>query len=105
MAFHKAHNFTIENATFLSSHIEVSDRERWLTMIHNARALEAQGNIQSTTSVYAPRCHPGTRERVLADMLEFVEKPECPILWFWGPAGAGKTCVMRELVDKANTVI
>lgn len=56
---------------------------------------------------YTEECHPATRARILEEMTTWVKQSKVPpILWFSGPAGAGKTAIVRStcsiLQDELN---
>jgi hypothetical protein len=66
----------------------------------------------SKTAASAPKCKPGTRVKAIEDITNWADDvPVDPnsseevevevevesVLWFRGPAGAGKTCIMREV--------
>jgi hypothetical protein len=66
--------------------------------------LESSSLDATTDSVgasYAPKCHPETREAVTNDIMDWAQDPlePKPVLWISGPAGAGKTCIQRKIVD------
>ncbi|KAJ7193596.1 hypothetical protein GGX14DRAFT_317827, partial [Mycena pura] len=70
-----------------------------IDILHRAVALEALYN--SADSYPQPSCHPETRTEILNDLYEQVTaesgKPMC---WLHGPAGAGKSAVMRTLCQR-----
>jgi len=47
----------------------------------------------------APKCHPETRKTMVNDILSWIEDPSrtSKVLWFNGPAGAGKTAIAHTL--------
>ncbi|KDR77877.1 hypothetical protein GALMADRAFT_65493, partial [Galerina marginata CBS 339.88] len=49
----------------------------------------------------AGKCHPGTREEVLADILKWINDPfpQTEVLWLWGSAGAGKSAIMQTIAE------
>ncbi|KAJ2924849.1 hypothetical protein H1R20_g12235, partial [Candolleomyces eurysporus] len=54
----------------------------------------------SPSASYTPTCHPGTREVVSTDIMTWARDPKAtPILWLSGPAGAGKSCIQRKIVQ------
>ncbi|KAF9067159.1 hypothetical protein BDP27DRAFT_1423180 [Rhodocollybia butyracea] len=62
------------------------------------KALE--GLHDSVESFPQPRCHPETRTKMLKDLQKWsLEKDptSSSILWLFGPAGAGKSAIMRTL--------
>ncbi|KAJ7055045.1 hypothetical protein C8F01DRAFT_469084 [Mycena amicta] len=52
-----------------------------------------------------PRCHPETREEMLHTLCQWAttEKAVPPIHWLYGPAGAGKSAIMRTVCDRLQT--
>ncbi|KAF6760477.1 hypothetical protein DFP72DRAFT_882294 [Ephemerocybe angulata] len=116
MAFNKARNFSIANATMTATTIE--DRRtfvQWtpapvdpMSLLREAREVEATHT--SKTAVYAPKCKPGSREQIIGDIVGWVQMacsaqgyvPPRSLLWFQGPAGGGKTCIMREVAGRCQ---
>jgi len=51
---------------------------------------------------HAPKCHPETRKTVVNDIMNWIEDPSrtSSILWFNGPAGAGKTAIAYTLSER-----
>ena len=52
----------------------------------------------------APKCHPHTRTAVIQKIMDWVsgfweEGLEADILWFYGPAGAGKSAIARKIAE------
>ncbi|KAF5339865.1 hypothetical protein D9611_009180 [Ephemerocybe angulata] len=95
-------NNTTTNITTLASH-----PADCLELLHKARAIEATHT--SKTAAYAPKCKPGTRIHVITDIMNWAtagrkdsERTSTSVLWFQGPAGGGKTCIMREVVDQCQ---
>ncbi|KAJ3525953.1 hypothetical protein NMY22_g10363 [Coprinellus aureogranulatus] len=118
MAFYKAHDFSIETATINSktyngvTHTHYQGRTMGsdpMRILSAARAVEATHT--SRTASYAPKCKPGSRARVIQDIMTWINNEgtvtsskqgavRTSILWFQGPAGGGKTCIMREVVSR-----
>ena len=49
-----------------------------------------------------PKCHPHTRQAVLAKIIDWVEKKidtDSFILWLWGAAGAGKSAIAQTIAE------
>jgi len=64
------------------------------------RAHVASGAHHDSGKVYEkPKCHPGTREAILKEIMNWVREPICsyPILWQHGPAGSGKSSIARSI--------
>ncbi|RXW13046.1 hypothetical protein EST38_g12808 [Candolleomyces aberdarensis] len=96
--FNNAHHLNIEEAHFNIVGSPSIDR-RATDALDNARAIEATHT--SNTASYAPKCKPGTREQILDHIMDWVVDEEATsMLWFQGPAGGGKTCIMREVATR-----
>ena len=54
------------------------------------------------SSQHAPVCHPDTRKTIISDIMSWIEDPSrtSRILWFNGPAGAGKTAIAQSLCKR-----
>ncbi|KAJ2934067.1 hypothetical protein H1R20_g3029, partial [Candolleomyces eurysporus] len=75
-----------------------------------ARALELllkhttkEATHESKTYSYAPTCHPSTRSIIKVDMIDFIKESQKTFLglaWLSGPAGAGKSCIQRSIVEE-----
>ncbi|KAJ3528851.1 hypothetical protein NMY22_g9244 [Coprinellus aureogranulatus] len=113
MAFQNAHHFVIDtfNAHNYSTVVHLPPSSDPLSTLHAARAVEATHT--SKTASYAPKCKPGTRVKVTQDIVDWAvavsvaasinpQARSTSILWFQGPAGAGKTCIMREVASRLN---
>jgi hypothetical protein len=82
--------------------------------LHRAVALEAMHD--SADNYPQPRCHPETREEMLDKLWNWATKSvwdsrrwpweylkavdALPIVWLYGPAGAGKSAIMRTLSER-----
>jgi len=53
----------------------------------SAVAIAIEATNTSKTAEYAPKCHPKTRTKIIADIVDMVETGKKPIIWFSGPAG------------------
>ncbi|KAJ6489990.1 hypothetical protein C8R45DRAFT_201243 [Mycena sanguinolenta] len=73
---------------------------RGIDVLHRVVALEAIHD--SAESCPQPRCHPETRTKILQDLRDWVldPHPQNTILWFNGPAGAGKSAIMQTLAGE-----
>ncbi|KAJ2911743.1 hypothetical protein MD484_g8672, partial [Candolleomyces efflorescens] len=77
-----------------------------LKILHRYRALEATHTSKTASS--APKCKPGTRIKAIEDIMNWANETDLPIgssmevLWFRGPAGAGKSCIMREVTRRCH---
>jgi hypothetical protein len=48
-----------------------------------------------------PICQPGTRERVIKEVLEWAEGDNvCLICWLHGPAGSGKSMIAHTIAER-----
>ncbi|KAF7372919.1 putative nwd2 protein [Mycena sanguinolenta] len=74
--------------------------DRGIDILHHAVALEAIHD--STDSFPQPKCHPETRTQMLEDLGKWAsdQRPKTTILWLYGPAGAGKSAIMRTLATQ-----
>ncbi|TFK22790.1 hypothetical protein FA15DRAFT_671123 [Coprinopsis marcescibilis] len=66
-----------------------------------------QATHESETAAYAPRCKQGTRMTVLEDIMGWTtgvvdETAHLSMLWLAGPAGGGKTCIQRDVVQRCE---
>ncbi|KAF9077700.1 hypothetical protein BDP27DRAFT_1441740 [Rhodocollybia butyracea] len=87
---------TINGGTFVS-HNSQHQSEKGINTLHSVAALEALND--SADSFPQPRCHPETRTKMLDDLRRWSleEDTSSRILWLFGPAGAGKSAIMRTL--------
>jgi hypothetical protein len=96
--FNNAHHLNIGEAHFNITRSPSIDH-RAIDTLDNARAIEATHT--SNTASYAPKCKPGTRKQILDHIMDWVvDEQATSMLWFQGPAGGGKTCIMREVVTR-----
>ncbi|KAF7372810.1 NACHT domain-containing protein [Mycena sanguinolenta] len=95
------------------------DGERGIEILHRVVAVEVIHD--SAESYPQPRCHPETRTKILQDLCEWAldgvarrsetsirwhygcEDRGGPILWLYGPAGAGKSAIMQSLCGDLET--
>ncbi|KAJ7218843.1 hypothetical protein C8J57DRAFT_1095438, partial [Mycena rebaudengoi] len=52
-----------------------------------------------------PACHPGTRDQLLNNLRNWPldDSPSsAPLLWLYGPAGAGKSAIAQEFAGWCN---
>ncbi|KAJ3517832.1 hypothetical protein NLJ89_g256 [Agrocybe chaxingu] len=61
--------------------------------------IAANATFDSNDRVDPPRCHPGTRKVLLENLRKWAlnSNSSHPVLWFFGPAGSGKTAIARSL--------
>ena len=70
-----------------------------LFMLSQAIAHDA---MCDSAARYPPgRCHPGTREAVLTQILEWINRPalNTDVLWLYGAAGVGKSAIMQTVAE------
>jgi Cdc6-like AAA superfamily ATPase len=50
-----------------------------------------------------PKCHPDTRKRILNDLMTLITWDLLPpILWLYGPAGAGKSAIAQSIAERCE---
>ncbi|KAJ7290510.1 hypothetical protein C8J57DRAFT_1114502 [Mycena rebaudengoi] len=101
-------SMTINGGTFVGGNINNVHRsaEGGIHILHRAVALQAMHD--SADNLPQPRCHPETREEMLKKLWKWSTKSEwsdrfsegLPVLWLHGPAGAGKSALMRTLAER-----
>jgi hypothetical protein len=71
-----------------------------IDILHRAVAPEALFN--SAERFPQPRCHPGTRTKMLDDLYNWATSDNSvrPIRWLHGPGGSGKSVIMQTLSQK-----
>ncbi|KAJ7235990.1 hypothetical protein C8J57DRAFT_138872 [Mycena rebaudengoi] len=96
---------TIHGGTFVGGN--ASRGEAGIHILHRAVALSAMHD--PADSYTQPQCHPETRADMLAELMSWCTNSaspslnrqqvtqNTPVLWLHGPAGAGKSAVMRTL--------
>ncbi|KAF9071168.1 hypothetical protein BDP27DRAFT_533464 [Rhodocollybia butyracea] len=91
---------TINDCTFVSN---TRQGEKGIDRLHNMAALEALHD--SADSYPQPQCHPETRTKMLEDLQEWSREtdPAHRIMWLFGPAGAGKSAIMRTLSNQLQS--
>ncbi|RXW17001.1 hypothetical protein EST38_g8844 [Candolleomyces aberdarensis] len=101
MAFTNASHFTIAEAQFnaiTNQNQSLAFDKEPLSVLLNHSAINAMADSPSAS--YAPTCHPGTRENVTGDIMAWARDPTATaLLWLSGPAGAGKSCIQRKIVQ------
>ncbi|KAJ6552178.1 hypothetical protein B0H10DRAFT_1262341 [Mycena sp. CBHHK59/15] len=92
---------TINGGTFVGGNVIQRNGESGINILHRAVALEALHD--SADSFPPPRCHPETRTEMLDELWKWSTKSDSatePILWLHGPAGAGKSAIMKTLSQR-----
>ncbi|PPQ87896.1 hypothetical protein CVT25_001238 [Psilocybe cyanescens] len=81
------------------------DRDDHRHKVHKAfeRYVAQNATNDSIEVMDAPRCHPKTRRTILKKLADWVEQSSHrssePVLWLYGPAGAGKTAIGHSLAE------
>ncbi|KAJ7681904.1 hypothetical protein DFH06DRAFT_1289597 [Mycena polygramma] len=77
--------------------------ESGINILHRAVALEAlfDSADSSADGFPQPKCHPETRKEMVDNLYNWVvdDDPSQPLHWLHGPAGAGKSAIMRTLCE------
>ncbi|KAF8799040.1 hypothetical protein BYT27DRAFT_7202813 [Phlegmacium glaucopus] len=67
----------------------------------------APGAFHNSSERYdPPKCHPGTREIIIKEIMDWIEtidKDEF-FLWLYGPAGAGKSAIAQTIAELCHKV-
>ncbi|KAJ7243986.1 hypothetical protein C8J57DRAFT_57909 [Mycena rebaudengoi] len=106
---------SIHGGTFIGGN--VNSGETGLHILYHSAALEATHD--SADNYAQPRCHPETCTEMLEKLYnwcirsewpegsegesEELDSEQCPVLWLYGPAGAGKSAIMRTLAEQLAT--
>ena len=76
----------------------------FLTSIYACKGLQILHSWVSDGAAHdsvqhAPVCHPDTRKTIIGDIMSWIGDPSrtSSVLWFNGPAGAGKTAIAQSL--------
>ncbi|KDR67864.1 hypothetical protein GALMADRAFT_1066342 [Galerina marginata CBS 339.88] len=61
----------------------------------------SQGAVYNSQDRYAAgTCHPGTREEIIQDILDWVHDPtDTGVFWLQGPVGVGKSSIMHKVAQ------
>ncbi|KAJ7251607.1 hypothetical protein C8J57DRAFT_670145 [Mycena rebaudengoi] len=105
---------TIHGGTFIGGNVNNVTGETGIDILHRAVVLDAMHD--SAQRYPQPRCHPETRKDMLDNLWnwatksvwEFRRQPweysrtvdASPVVWLYGPAGAGKSAIMRTLSER-----
>ncbi|KAJ2912897.1 hypothetical protein MD484_g7517, partial [Candolleomyces efflorescens] len=109
-----AQQVAIENLQFNNHQTNIipsPDLDPALLILHKNRAIEASHT--SKTAESAPKCKDGTRVSAITDLTTWADKAQVPapdsfgtpvesVLLLRGPAGAGKTCILREVTARCH---
>ena len=81
-----------------------SDLKPILSYIHLCKGLQilhrwVSDGAAHDSAQHAPVCHPDTRKTIIGDIMSWIGDPsrKSSVLWFNGPAGAGKTAIAQSL--------
>lgn len=65
--------------------------------------LAARRAIHNPKDHYEPpKCHPNTRVAIMDRLMDWINGktfPDTPLLWLYGPAGAGKSAIAQSLAE------
>ncbi|KAJ7189718.1 hypothetical protein GGX14DRAFT_321261, partial [Mycena pura] len=51
-----------------------------------------------------PACHPGTRTKIMNDLMDWSTDPNAkPVLWLYGTAGVGNSAIAQEFASTCST--
>ncbi|KAJ2912891.1 hypothetical protein MD484_g7520, partial [Candolleomyces efflorescens] len=110
--FTDAHHVNIQSSQFTTNQMTIITspaQDPALQILHKHKAVEASHT--SKTAASAPKCKPGTRVKAIDDITTWADESESDVpadtsppapelvLWLRGPAGAGKTCILREVTS------
>ncbi|KXN91407.1 hypothetical protein AN958_00669 [Leucoagaricus sp. SymC.cos] len=100
-SFNYAHDFVVQHATMI-------ERAEY-TIFNNNTVLESlepytmpEAAIDSSARDPPPKCHPGTRARILTTLETLIDNPnrQCGMVWLCGPAGTGKSAVAQTFAER-----
>ncbi|KAH9484684.1 hypothetical protein JR316_0001583 [Psilocybe cubensis] len=99
--FPDAHNLMINGGIFSQTQNNYgTGRDAGLHTLKQHIAADA---IYDSAERFPPaQCHPGTRERIIETIMEWIDapNPEKQALWLYGPAGAGKSAIGHSIAMK-----
>lgn len=72
-----------------------------------AKAIAASAFHDAEERFPPPKCHPNTREAILRNIMSWITDDTSkgsspPILWLYGPAGAGKSAIAQTIAEKCG---
>ena len=68
--------------------------------MHELAKYVAHGAFHDSSVRYPPpKCHPGTREKVLRRIKDWIEEGTSRILWLFGSAGVGKSAIAQTIAE------
>ncbi|KAJ7245721.1 hypothetical protein C8J57DRAFT_1678964, partial [Mycena rebaudengoi] len=97
----KEPTITFHGGTFIGGNVNnvLQSRETGLHILHRSISLDATHD--SADSYPQPKCHPKTRSAMLENLYTWcITSKLRAVLWLYGPAGAGKSAIMRTLAER-----
>ncbi|KAF7760909.1 hypothetical protein Agabi119p4_10318 [Agaricus bisporus var. burnettii] len=96
--FHKARNFVLNNP--IITYYQGEDQSPRIMELLVNHIIHGAAHDDSART-YPPRCHPGTRIKILERLTDWIYslKRTKSLLWLSGPAGVGKSAVMQTLAE------
>ncbi|KIM44060.1 hypothetical protein M413DRAFT_443122 [Hebeloma cylindrosporum] len=91
--FQYANNIKIRGGSFT-----VLNEQNGMTGLQMLHRWVSDGAAHDSAQ-HAPKCHPDTRKTIIGEIMSWIEDPArtSSVLWFNGPAGAGKTAIAQSL--------
>ncbi|KAF5347236.1 hypothetical protein D9756_009925 [Leucocoprinus leucothites] len=101
-AFQNASNFIVNNSVFVK-YDQVEAKEAVLRWI--AEYTISGAEFDSSARDPPPRCHPGTRLRILEVIMNWIfnRQRKHRLLWLNGPAGVGKSAIVQSIAETASS--
>ncbi|KAJ3560119.1 hypothetical protein NP233_g11042 [Leucocoprinus birnbaumii] len=98
--FQNASNFLVNNSVFVK-YDQLGAKETVLRWI--AEYIIVGAEFDSSAREPPPRCHPGTRLRILESILGWLMNRgrKQRLLWLNGPAGVGKSAIVQSAAETA----
>ncbi|PPQ75427.1 hypothetical protein CVT24_013071 [Panaeolus cyanescens] len=90
----------ITNSHFTTANTVVETSSKALKSLYKMIAPAAFHN--SLQRCDPPKCHPGTREAIQRQILDFSDDPSkfsAVMMWLYGPAGAGKSAIAQTVAE------
>ncbi|PPQ80389.1 hypothetical protein CVT25_001706 [Psilocybe cyanescens] len=101
-----ARNFTITGGSFRQIEGNYYDGGRDLGLHILEQHIVADAMYNSAERFPPPKCHPGTREKIISTILSWVNDPtpKKRALWLTGPAGAGKSAIAHSIAVQLQEI-
>ncbi|KAF5349639.1 hypothetical protein D9756_008981 [Leucocoprinus leucothites] len=92
-----AHNFSISH----SSMHDFSNTQIQQLVLQTIMNGDANATVNSSARYPPPRCHEGTREKVVEKLKTWFHDPvrQSKAIWLYGPAGTGKSAVAQTFAE------